>query len=60
MAAMSAIRHCPELKEYYQRKREDDECSKAIHHTACCISFLSTLIHPKVINYHSCQRGFHF
>ena len=23
MAAMSAIRHCPELKEYYQRKREE-------------------------------------
>lgn len=23
MASMSAIRHCPELKEYYQRKREE-------------------------------------
>ena len=23
MAAMSSIRHCPELKEYYQRKREE-------------------------------------
>ena len=23
MAAMSAIRHCPELKEYYQRKKEE-------------------------------------
>ena len=23
MAAMSAIRHCPELKEYYLRKREE-------------------------------------
>jgi len=23
MAAMSAIRHCPELKAYYQRKREE-------------------------------------
>ena len=23
MAAMSAIRHCPELKQYYQRKREE-------------------------------------
>ena len=30
MAAMSAIRHCPELKEYYQRKREEGKGKMSI------------------------------